>query len=81
MLRYAPKPAEEEMDPWQSLANAIVASASKYYMTALRRLRRNPKSKTALSDIADLEEFFRSDWCRILTEVDGELLMDLIKGE
>ena len=55
MSKYVPKAEETKMDPWQSLANAIVISAAKDYRTALRRLRRNPKNKTALSEIADLE--------------------------
>lgn len=69
------------MDPWQSLANAIVISAAKDYRAALRRLRRRPNSKTALSEIEDLERFFRSDWYRMLTNVDGELLIQKLKEE
>jgi hypothetical protein len=69
------------MDPWQSLANAIVISAVKDYRAALRRLRRRPNSKTALMEIADLERFFRSDWYRMLTNVDGELLIQKLKEE
>ena len=81
MLRYAPKPQTAKPDPWQDLANAVIVQAAKDYRTSLRRLRRKPKSRTALDEIADLEEFFRSDWYRILTNVDGELLMRLIKEE
>ncbi len=81
MSKYVPKAEETKMDPWQSLANAIVISAAKDYRTALRRLRRNPKNKTALSEIADLERFFRSDWYAMLTNVPGEALIRKLKEE
>ena len=69
------------MDPWQSLANAIVISAAKDDRAALRRLRRRPDSRTAKAEIEDLERFFRSDWYSALTEVDGELLIRKLKEE
>ena len=81
MLKYQEKTEETKMDPWQSLANAIVISAAKDYRTALRRLRRNPKSKTAISEITDLERFFRSEWYAALTNVPGELLIQKLKEE
>lgn len=81
MSKYVPKAEETKMAPWQSLANAIVISAAKDYRAALRRLRRRPNSKTALSGIAELERFFRSDWYRTLTNVDGELLIQKLKEE
>ncbi len=81
MLKYQEKTGETKMDPWQSLANAIVISAAKDYRVALRRLRRNPKSKTAISEIADLERFFRSEWYAALTNVPGELLIQKLKEE
>ena len=81
MSKYVPKAEETKMDPWQSLANAIVISAAKDYRTALRRLRRNPKNKTALSEIAELERFFRSDWYAMLTNVPGEALIRKLKEE
>lgn len=81
MSKYVPKAEETKMDPWQSLANAIVISAAKDYRAALRRLRRNPKSKTAISEIAVLERFFRSDWYAMLTNVPGETLIRKLKEE
>ena len=81
MSKYVPKAEETKMDPWQSLANAIVISAAKDYRATLRRLRRNPKSKTALSEIADLERFFRSDWYAMLTNVPSEALIRKLKEE
>lgn len=81
MSKYVPKEEETKMDPWQSLANAIVISAAKDYRAALRRLRRRPESRTAKSEIEELERFFRSDWYATLTNVPGELLIRKLKEE
>ena len=32
-------------------------------------------------ELAELEEFFRSDWYKQLTEVDGEYLMERIRND
>ena len=32
-------------------------------------------------ELAELEEFFRSEWYKKLTEVDGEYLMERIRNE
>lgn len=81
MSKYVQKAEETKMDPWQSLANAIVISAAKDYRAALRRLRRNPNSQSAKSEIADIERFFRSDWYAMLTNVPGEALIRKLKEE
>lgn len=81
MSKYVPKAEETKMDPWHSLANAIVIQAAKDYRVALRRLRRNPNNKSALSEIVDLERFFRSDWYAALTNVPGEALIRKLKEE
>lgn len=81
MSKYVPKAEETKMAPWHSLANAIVIQAAKDYRVALRRLRRNPNNKSALSEIVDLERFFRSEWYAALTNVPGELLIQKLKEE
>ena len=81
MSKYVPKAEETKMDPWHSLANAIVIQAAKDYRVALCRLRRNPNNKSALSEIVDLERFFRSEWYAALTNVPGELLIQKLKEE
>lgn len=72
---------EAEMSPWQSLANAIVICAAKDYRRALRRIRKKPTNKEALSEIADIERFFCSDWYKTLTDVDGEIIIRRLREE
>ena len=70
-----------ELDPYQELANAIVIMAAKDYRHALRIQRRNPDSQAAKLKIDEIERFFRSDWYRLLTNVDGEMLINKLREE
>jgi hypothetical protein len=68
-------------EPCEKLANAIVLSAVSDYKAALRKINRNPESRSAMQDAMALERFFRSDWYSVLTSVDGEYLMDRLRKE
>ena len=68
-------------DPYESLANAIVIQAAKDYKTAYKKSQKRSKCKETQRELDDLESFFRSDWYKTLTAVDGEYLMDRIKKE
>lgn len=63
--------ADEE--PYQKLADAIVAVAADDYRTALKG--KNDKLK------ASLEKFFHSNWYKTLTNVDGDILIALLQKE
>ena len=81
MSKYVPKAEETKMDPWQSLANAIVIQAAKDYRTAMRKIRRNPNNQAALTETASIERVFRSEWYAMLTNVPGEALIRKLKEE
>ena len=70
-----------ELDPYQELANAIVIMAAKDYRHAFRIQRRNPDSQAARIKIDEIERFFRSGWYRLLTDVDGEMLIKKLREE
>lgn len=57
----------------QELANAIVSQACEDYRSALRRKK--------YTDICDIEDFFRSEWYKMLTTIDGEYLIDKLRKE
>lgn len=63
----------DDGDPYQNLANAIVCVAADDYRTALER-----KDEPLLSS---LQHFFRSAWCGTLTGIDTERLMDALNAE
>ena len=69
------------MNPYEELANAIIIRAAKDYRAAARKLKRNPHNHLAQAEIDSIERFFRSDWYKCLTEVDGEMLIRKLKEE
>ena len=46
-------------DPYEHLANAIIRAVSDY-RAALKRVKRNQGSKTAMDEVLRIEKFFRS---------------------
>ena len=68
-------------DPWENLANAIILQAVKDYREARKKLKKRPKNEDAKLMIADCEAFFRSEWYRTLTDVDGEMLIRKLREE
>lgn len=63
------------------LANAIIVQAAKDYAKALRRLKKFPHDKDAAYTKRDCERFFRSGWFEVLTDLDGEVLMEKLQRE
>ena len=69
------------MDFYTELANAIIIQAVKDYRKALKTLKRYPRYEPAKAVVAEVEEFFRSEWYRTLTSVDADMLMTKIRRE
>ena len=68
------------MTPYQALANAIVELAVKDYKTALKYYYRHPTKQEYEAEVASLERFFRSGWYEMLTDLDGECLMNGVRA-
>lgn len=68
------------MTPYQALANAIVELAVKDYKTALKYYYRHPTKQEYEDEVASLERFFRSGWYEMLTDLDGECLMNGVRA-
>ena len=68
------------MDSYKALANAIVELAVKDYKTALKYHFRHPDKQEYENDVASLERFFRSGWYGMLTDLDGEYLMNGVRA-
>lgn len=63
------------------VANAIILSAVADYRAALRKVKRNPKSKSVIDEALQIEKFFRSPWYQQLTSVAGEFLIRKLQDE
>ena len=61
-------------DPYENLANAVIAQAAEDYRAALKKIKAHPKNKDAIDEALRIERFFRSGWYQTLTSVDGECL-------
>ena len=68
-------------DPYERLANAIILNAVADYRAALKKVKRNSKSKAAIDEVLQIEKFFRSPWYQQLTSVDGEFLISKLQDE
>ena len=68
-------------DPYEQLANAIILQAVKDYRDALKKLKKRPRYDPAKDMISEVERFFRSDWYRELTSVDGNFLIKNLRSE
>ena len=68
-------------DPYEDLAQAIILQAVKDYRDARRKMKRYPKDKEAKLMIRDCESFFRSGLFSVLTNIDGQMLLEKLKEE
>ena len=68
-------------NPYERLANAIILNAVADYRAALKKVKRNPKSKAAIEEALQIEKFFRSPWYQQLTSVAGEFLIRKLQDE
>lgn len=62
-------------DPYENLANAVIAQAAEDYRRLLKRVKKNPANREALDEALQVERFFRFGWYQRLTNVDGEFLI------
>lgn len=68
-------------DPYEALGNAIILQAVKDYRVALKRIKANPKNRTALDEALTIEKFFRGSLYSVLTSVDPEFLISKLRAE
>jgi hypothetical protein len=64
---------------YKNLANAIILQAVDDYRNLLRD--KQPNIKYLEVSITEIEKFFRSEWFKILTDVDGEYIIKKLRKE
>lgn len=69
------------LNPYEKLANAIIIQAAKDYRLALRRFRNYPNKAAAKNSKRKIEQFFRSDWYGMLTNIDPDVLIRRLNEE
>lgn len=68
------------MDPYQTLANAVVMYATRDYRSILKKLSKHPKDPELQIKLYELEEFFLSSWFGILCDLDGKVLISQLRS-
>ncbi len=66
---------------YQRLAHAIVLHAVNDYRRTLRTLAHSPQHRYALVKKSEIEEFFRSQYYKLLTGLEGEKLIQQLQAE
>ena len=66
---------------WEALADYIIFRAVLDYQICRQKVRRYPDHKTAARTVREVERFFRSRWFSILTDADGNKLLERLKRE
>ena len=77
------------MEPYNKLANEIILRAVDDYRRSLKRLNsllKKPEVNSCLiakteREIDEIEEFFRSEWYGIMTDISGEDVIRKIRKE
>ena len=76
--RPRPKPTN---DPYSNLAHAIVIQAVEDYRIALKRLKLDRTNSLAAHRKKECEQFFASEWCKFLTDIDMVRAAQYIRQE
>lgn len=66
---------------FENLANAIILRAVDDYRRVLRVLSKYPHNRLAQGECREIEQFFRSGWFGVLTQINPEKLMLQLKAE
>lgn len=69
------------LSPYERLANAIILQAVTDYRNARKTLKICPKDRDAMYTTKEVITFFRSDYFKVLTSIDPELLISKLRKE
>ena len=70
-----------EMSGYEIVAMKIIVQAVVDYRTALRALSKNNQDQLAKAKMAEIKCFFRSQWFKMLTDLNGESLIERVEKE
>ena len=67
-------------DGYRNLADAIIIQAVHDYRRSVQQLIRKPYSVIALHDKQEVEAFFLGDWFQVLSDIDGQELLQRLEA-
>lgn len=70
------------MSPYEKLANAIIVSAVNDFRKDIKIVEIGRRNKdAAIKDMQEILEFIRSDWFKVLTDLNPESVINKLKEE
>lgn len=73
--------ADESLQPYEVLFNAVIMQAVRDYRDARRRLKRKPDDREASASMQEVTRFFHSDYFSLLTRLDGPSILQRLMEE
>ena len=70
-----------ETECYELLANAIVVNACKDWRRAARRIIKKRGRPSDFHTLEECTEFFKGDWIKVLTNVDGNYILHKLREE
>ena len=80
MSKHVKQSGFSTLEQYQNLANAIVLGAVNEYRATLE-FNKNKPDRAKIVSRTGAEKFFRSDYHRVLTNIDGEYLIKKLRKE
>ena len=68
-------------DPYEHICKAIIIQAVNDYRRAMKQVVVNPRNKTALDEVLDIEDFLKSQWFQQLSHLDGQYILKRLQME
>ena len=68
-------------EPYKEIASAIILQAVKDYRTATRKYRKDKDTKKHQATMNEIENFIRSEWFGVLSDIEPEMLLGKLKEE
>ena len=70
-----------EFRAYEDLINAIIERAADDWRAANKRLRKYPYDEKALIRKDECERFFKGDWIKEISDIDGNYILEQLQKE
>lgn len=74
---------QEDANPWERLANGIIAQAVTDYRESVLLVRRGKRKcpTTRIKMVAEIDHFFHSRWFTQLADLDGDTVLQEVRRQ
>ncbi len=76
-----PTSKQDDVDPWEALANAIVIQAINDYRQSKDVLKYEPYNDIEKGKVKHIEKFFQSEYFKAITNLNPDMLLKKLRSE